>query len=893
DVVTGIISVFSYDVYALIDPGSTLSYVTPFVANKFGIEPELISKPLAVSTPIGDSVIARRVYRGCTVMICSRQTSANLFELEMVDFDVIMGMDWLASCYANVDCRTKMVRFQFPGEPVIEWKGNIATPKGRFISYLKARKMISKGYIYHLVRVRDAEAKPPTLQSIPVVNEFPDVFPDELPGLPPEREIEFSIDVLPDTQPISIPPYRMAPAELRELKVQLKDLLDKDYRQLNKSTIKNKYPLPRIDDLFDQLQGAKYFSKIDLRSGYHQVRVREKDIPKTAFRTRYGHFEFLVMSFGLTNAPAAFMDLMNTIFRPYLDVFVIVFIDDILVYSRSEAEHAGHLRIVLQTLQDRKLYAKLSKCEFWLNSVAFLGHVISDEGISVDTQKIDAVKNWPRPTTPSEVRSFLGLAGYYRRFVEGFSSISSPLTKLTQKATKFQWSDTCERSFQELKNRLTSAPVLTLPEGTEGYVVYCDASGIQQCKSMAFGIGKDGALRYQSRLCVPNVAGLREKIMNEIHQSRYSIHPGSTKMYHDVKEQYWWDNMKKSIAEFVAQCPNCQQVKIEHQKPGGLLQNIEIPTWKWEVINMDFIIGLPRSYHKFDSIWVIIDRLTKCAHFLPVKTTYTAEDYAKLYIKEIVRLHGVPISIISDRGAQFTANFWRSFQKGLGTQVNLSTAFHPQTDGQAERTIQTLEDMLRACVLDFKGNWDDHLPLIEFAYNNSYHSSIKMAPYEALYGRRCRSPVGWFEVGETELYGPDLIHQAIEKVKVIQERLRTAQSRQKSYSDVRRRDLEFEVGDWVFLRISPMKGIMRFGKKGKLSPRYIGPYKILRRIGQVAYELELPSELEFVHPILDRQVRKLRTKDVASVKVLWRNKNMEEMTWEAEEEMKSKYPYLF
>jgi len=244
--------------------------------------------------------------------------------------------------------------------------------------------------------------------------------------------------------------------------------------------------------------------------------------------------------------------------------------------------------------------------------------------------------------------------------------------------------------------------------------------------------------------------------------------------------------------------------------------------------------------------------------------------------------------------------------------------------------FKRLEDMLRACILDFKGNWDDHLALIEFAYNNSYHSSIKMAPYEALYGRRCRSPVGWFEVGETELYGPDLIHQAIEKVKVIQERLRMAQSRQKSYSDVRRCDLEFEVGDWVFLKISPMKGVMRFGKKGKLSPRYIGPYKILRQIGQVAYELELPSELEFVHPvfhvsmlrkcigdpsrvvpikdvqvtkdlsydevpvaILDRQVRKLRTKDVASVKVLWRNKNIEEMTWEAEEEMKSKYPYLF
>ena len=366
--------------------------------------------------------------------------------------------------------------------------------------------MVRKGYIYHLIRVHDIKAEAPTLQSVPVVNEFPDVFPEELPGLPPEREIEFTIDVLPDTQPISIPPYRMAPAELKELKEQLRDLLEKgfirpstspwgapvlfvrkkdgslrmciDYRQLNKVTIKNRYPLPRIDDLFDQLQGAKCFSKIDLRSGYHQVRVREADIPKTAFRTRYGHYEFRVLSFGLTNAPAVFMDLMNRVFKPFLDMFVIVFIDDILVYSRSEEEHADHLRTVLRVLQHQKLYAKFSKCEFWLTSVAFLGHIIGADGIQVDTQKIEAVKTWPRPTTPTEVRSFLGLAGYYRRFVEKFASISVPLTRLTQKAAKFQWTDACERSFQLLKDKLTTAPVLTLPEGPDGYVIYCDASGV-------------------------------------------------------------------------------------------------------------------------------------------------------------------------------------------------------------------------------------------------------------------------------------------------------------------------------------------------------------------------------------------------------------------------------
>ena len=322
--------------------------------------------------------------------------------------------------------------------------------------------------------------------------------------MPPDRDIDFCIDLEPGTRPISIPPYRMAPAEFRELKAQLQELLGKgfirpsasplgapvlfvkkkdgsfrmciDYGQLNKVTIKNKYPLPCIDDLFDQLQGACTFSKIDLRSGYHQLKIRATDVPKTAFRTRYGHYEFLVMSFGLTNAPAAFMSLMNGIFKSYLELFVIIFIDDILVYSNSKKEHEEHLRIVLEMLREKKLYAKFSKCEFWLDSVSFLGHVVSKDGVMVDPSKIETVKNWVRPTNVSEIRSFVSLASYYRRFVKGFSSIASQLTNLTKQNVPFVWSDECEESFQKLKTLLTTAPILTLPVEGKNFIVYCDAS---------------------------------------------------------------------------------------------------------------------------------------------------------------------------------------------------------------------------------------------------------------------------------------------------------------------------------------------------------------------------------------------------------------------------------
>jgi hypothetical protein len=342
------------------------------------------------------------------------------------------------------------------------------------------------------------------VKDIPVVCEYPDVFPDDLPGMPLDRDIEFIIELEPGTAPISKRPYRMPLNELAELKIQLQDLLDKgfirpsaspwgcpalfvkkkdnslrlciDYRPLNAVTIKNKYPLPRINILFDQLAGANVFSKIDLRSGYRQIKIKPCDIPKTAFSTRYGLYEYLVMSFGLTNAPAYFMYLMNSVFMPELDKFIVVFIDDILIYSKTK-DHANHIRIVLQRLRDHRLYAKFSKCEFWLDSVKFLGHTISSEGISVDPTKVQEVMDWKPPTSVHQIRSFLGLAGYYHRFIPDFSKIAKPMTELLKKEVKYRWNDKCDEAFHTLRKLLTTAPVLAQPDNTQPFDVYCDASG--------------------------------------------------------------------------------------------------------------------------------------------------------------------------------------------------------------------------------------------------------------------------------------------------------------------------------------------------------------------------------------------------------------------------------
>ncbi|KAJ9561522.1 hypothetical protein OSB04_006682 [Centaurea solstitialis] len=404
---------------------------------------------------------------------------------------------------------------------------------------------------------------------------------------------------------------------------------------------------------------------------------------------------------------------------------------------------------------------------------------VNKERIHIDPAKVEAIKKWEAPKTPTEIRQFLGLAGKANVVADALSR------KERVKPTRSRAMGMVVQT--SLKSQIVEAQKEALK-----------ADNLK--KETLHGVEKefeekvDGVCYFKGRIWIPRVDQLRALIMDEAHQSKYSIHPGSDKMYKGLKEHYWWPGMKRDIATYVSKCLTCAKVKAEHQKPSGLLQQPEIPEWKWEQISMDFVTKLPKTKKGHDTIWVIVDRLTKSAHFLPIKETYSIDKLAQLYVGEIVMRHGIPISIISDRDSRFTSRFWQSLQATLGTRVDLSTAYHPKTDGQTERTIQTLEDMLRACVLEFGGSWDDHLPLVEFSYNNSYHASIQCTPYEALYGRKCRSPLNWLEVGENRLFRPDVVQETTDKIKMVQEKLKVARDRQKSYADNRRKPLEFQVG---------------------------------------------------------------------------------------------------
>ncbi|XP_050890368.1 uncharacterized protein LOC127095768 [Lathyrus oleraceus] len=534
------------------------------------------------------------------------------------------------------------------------------------------------------------------------------------------------------------------------------------------------------------------------------------------------------------------------IFQPYLDQFVVIFIDDILIYSRTPQEHGGHLRIVLSVLQEKRLFAKLSKCEFWKNEVNFLGHVISQGGVSVDPSKVEAVINWEIPKNAPEVKSFLGLAGYYRRFIKGFSQIDLPMTKLTRKEISFKWDLKCDHSFMSLKEKLTTVLVLVIPAPSKSYEVFCDASK----KGLGGVLMQNGqVVAYVSRQLKPHeenypthdlelaavVFALKRRWMEYLKDFDFEL------KYHQGKanklDAGWCENGKFecyfNLREEIRQGQMIDEKLQEMSTQPGLAQSPN------GVIVFNQRIYVPNDAELKRKV---LEEAHKRAFTIHPGSSKMYQDLKKDYWwpgmkRDIAELHGVPTSIVSDRDPKFTSRFWKAFQQAMRSRLCLSTSNHPQTDGQTERTIQTLTDMLRACILDSGGNWKELLPLIEFAYNNSYHASIAMAPYEALYGRKCRTPLCWTKVGEERILGPEIIQQTTEKIRMVRDKMNKPQDRQKSYVDHNRRPLEFDEGDHVFLKVTPRLRLKGPFKSRKLSPIYIGPYQIIERIGEVAYKL--------------------------------------------------------
>ncbi|KXZ40924.1 hypothetical protein GPECTOR_1291g539 [Gonium pectorale] len=838
--------------------------------------------------------------------------------------------------------------------------------------------------------------------------------------------------------------YRMSQEELTELKAQITSLLEKgyirpsvspygapvlfankkdgglrmciDYRALNKATVRNAYPLPRIDDLLDRLHGATVFSKIDLQSGYHQIRVAEEDIPKTAINTRYGHYEFTVLPFGLTNAPATFQRLMNDIFRPFLDQFVLVYLDDILIYSRSPEEHAQHLRQVLQLLQQHQLYAKASKCAFGVTQIDFLGHIVSDKGISADPRKIEAISKWPQPRTITDLRSFLGLAQYYRRMVRGFSNTAAPLTNLlaghTGKGSKqviTNWTKEHTQAFEALKTALTTAPVMAAPDPNRPFIVTTDASdyatggvlsqvqdgterviayesrkltsaecnypaheremlAVMHClrvwwhhlkgphpvtiwtdnsavskfktqpllnrrqarwlneleeynytiehkpgksnvvadaisrrpdlraaaltvstpkpaedlaSRITAGYEVDNqycTLRHESlsnpespfklhnnllfyeppgalraRLYIPDIPGLRNQLLAEAHDIPIAGHLGRDKTLARLTRLYYWPNMDRTVAYYTSTCPSCQRNKPRTGKTPGLSKPLPVPSRPWQSISMDLITDLPPSHRGDDAIAVFVDRLSKMIRVIPCRTDITAEYLAEVAHDWIFTLFGMPKSIVSDRDPRFTSTFWRTLFELSGTKLKMSTAYHPQTDGQTERANRTVEEMLRHYVSATQDNWCDLLPQLEFAYNSSVQASTGFSPFKLVLGYEPRTPLSL--LAEHPNWEPpnkaatEFIIDRETALNLAKVHARAAQQRQARYDDRRKTDVSYNVGDKVLLSTAHLN-LHTAHSSTKFRNRFVGPFTIEAIISKNAVKLTLPAHMR-IHPVVN------------------------------------------
>ncbi|GJP35290.1 hypothetical protein CLOM_g19797 [Closterium sp. NIES-68] len=735
-----------------------------------------------------------------------------------------------------------------------------------------------------------------------------------------------------------------------------------DYRALNRITIKSRYPIPQANDLLDQLRGAKFFSKIDLRGGYHQIRVAAEDCHKTAFRTRYGSYEYLLMPFGLTNAPSTFQMTMNGVFRELLDKCVIIYLDDILIYSCSREQHLKDLDAVFTLLHKNLLITKWSKCDFLKQELEFLGHVVSTEGVKINPRKIKTIQEWKPPTNLKELQSFLGFVNYVRRFIPNMAGLSAPLTDRLKDHDCFWWGEKQQAAFDQLKIALTSPPVLRISDPNRPYEVVTDASdiaigavllqdfgdGLQpvayesrklqgaeknytvhdkemlaivhafktwrcyltgadvtvrtdhkslqylraqpnlnprqirwldflesnfhytitykrgainiadaltrptvhtvailiaQSNPLLTGLFTHGykidpffrsAIHQQhttatgpyfhkcgtSRIWVPGYDLLRTLLIQESHDNPTSGHFGVDKTTKMLQRNYYWPNMADDVRKYVSSCTACQIMKSSHQRAAGLLQSLDPPERPWQHVTMDYVTGLPAGPSGNDAILVVVDRLTKMAHFIACQRTITAEQTAQLFIANVIRLHGLPFAIISDRDPKFTSNFWRHLWYQFGTKLQFSSAYHPQTDGQTERVNQTMEQLIRTTCTD-PSTWEKSLPLLEFAYNNATSATTNQSPFFLNYEQdpvvpstpNIESPVPRSQkFAEDILAIRDKAAEAIPKANLVASR----------QADRHRRNVTYKVGDLVLLDTRNL----RLPIPSKLRPRFCGPFQV-------------------------------------------------------------------
>jgi hypothetical protein len=915
------------------------------------------------------------------------------------------------------------------------------------MTFMQAKRIMKKKVWYCLALVREVndpeqttntkldEITDPRVKML--VQNYPTVFTDTPPKGGSKIQAEHEcIPLVEGAKPTFRPMFRYSPLEMAELERRIKELLDNgyiqpstspygapvlfvkkprseelrlviDYRQLNRLTLRNRHPIPRIDDLLDSLSGSKVFSSIDLRQAYHQIRLVDSDRPKTAFRTPFGHYEWVTLSMGLTNAPAIFQSVVNNIFRPYLGKFVVVYLDDICVFSKTEEEHTKHLKMVLDKLKEFKLTVAWHKCHFYQKELLFLGHIITQQGVKADPTKVEAVAKYPQPRDPHELRSFLGMSNYFRRYIKQYALIAEPLTRLLKKECDYVWGEQQAQAFQKLKTALTTAPVLKLPDwqSDSPFEITCDASyqgisgvlmqdghpvafesrklnsaernytatelemlavvhcvKIWRCyiegkdvhvftdhkpnttftsnphmtrrqarwadELMSYNIhwhykpglqntvadalsrypvkeGKillattaksvgnkpkrlaqanpflervkqgyqkdpwfadpantdnftvvDGIYILADAIVVPDYDNLRQQVLRECHDMPYSGHPGRDKTLQLVQHMFWWPSLTTDVTHYVKTCDSCQRNKGRNKLPAGLLQPLPVPGQPWESFSMDLVVDLPQTEAGYDSVCVFVDRLTKMTHLAPCKKTDTAKDIVQLFIREVFRLHGMPKHMITDRDPKFTSVFWKEFFHQVGTSHGLSSAYHPQTDGNTERVNRVMEDMLRHFVDSNQTNWDKLLPLVEFAINSSHHDSLafvnaegrvqKYTPFQLNYGRTPHSPlksVASIVAGKRDAPGVvQFMHELQEAHKHAKTAIEAAQQRQKLYADQRRRSVDFKLGQRVLLSTKNIS-IKMLGTP-KLLPKYIGPFKVVDKVNDVAYKLDLPACLK-------------------------------------------------